>query len=311
MIPLRTQANNQQQPQNVAPEQQQPQQDQGHQQRVDVTIGAGQLPENTPIGNLFNQILGGSGGLGGGQGMEGLGGLGGLLGQLSGGGGQGNDGLGGILNLANQFLGGIQGNGQEGPSDNNATAHVFVEQVNGEGDDDIWEDVDESNNNTGEQGNGQPIGNGQNIINNLLNMNMDMTLTDVIRENNWIDDGQGEFDILGVCVSELNITEIMALLNGDKSVLSNKQMQIKKKLAELYEKENNDHEAVKKRFAEDFEKSFLNIKDSQVTCYEGFDPHMVIEGVVDNHFDNIIATINKDYSVDEHPDFGEVIFLSF
>lgn len=129
-----------------------------------------------------------------------------------------------------------------------------------------------------------------------------------IRENNLLDDGEGEYDILGLCVSELNMSELSVLLLGDLRPLTTKHEQIRKRIRDLIEKENNDMEVIKEKFAGDFQLSFdkiLNEQDSEIKLFEGFSCNATVRSVVNRNFDKIIDVILRDYTPESSPSFGE------
>ena len=76
-------------------------------------------------------------------------------------------------------------------------------------------------------------------------------------------------------------------------------------------------EALKEKFAGDFQLSFekiLNEQDSEIKIYEGFLPQTTVRTVVDRNFDTIIDVILKDYTPESSPTFGEAyaqVFKSY
>jgi len=146
------------------------------------------------------------------------------------------------------------------------------------------------------------------LMNNIMGMNMNSTINEVITENNLNEEGQGEYDILGLCVSELNLSELTVLLTGDMSPLNGKHTQIREKIKALLEKENNNHEELKKKIAQDFEKGFLYFNYEQnpdVQLHEGFLPSKVVYDVINRNYDSIMDIILRDYTADSNPQFGQ------
>jgi hypothetical protein len=163
--------------------------------------------------------------------------------------------------------------------------------------------------------NNAPAPNGMNnLLGNIMGIDINAPMSTVIRENNLMEDGQGEYDILGVCLSELNMTELSVLLTGDLTPLSFKHPQIKQKITDLFAQENNDIPTIKNKFAEDFNTSFLKITDdgqSGIELIPGFEPQQTVREVVDRNFDPIMNAINATYTPESEPQFGDAYAAAF
>ena len=163
--------------------------------------------------------------------------------------------------------------------------------------------------------NDAPAPNGMNnLLGNIMGIDINAPMRTVISENNLMEDGQGEFDILGICLSELNMTELSILLTGDLTPLSLKHPQIKQKITSLFASENNDIPAIKLKFAEDFNNSFLkitNTNQSGIELIPGFSPEQTVTEVVDRNFSPIMNAINATYTPTSNPQFGEAYAAAF
>ena len=139
----------------------------------------------------------------------------------------------------------------------------------------------------------------------MNSLNNNSTLSNIISENEWLNDGNDEYDIIGICLSQLKVMDLLSVLTGDITPLNNIQPQIRNKIDELLKKCDDDKEILKKNFSKDFTKSFLDVQRADVKCYEGFEPEEVILGVTDIHFDKILDCIYKDYPQNSSPSFGD------
>jgi len=325
--PMMAQMGQQNQPQNqqaqpTEPQQQQTQENSNNQGQNQPEGSNQQNPgidlNNGPLGGMISNLLGPGG-------MTEI--------QSALGGNSTDPQVSGLVNMANNMFANMQGGQgidlnslfaglnqpQQGANANLTTvsdpnipeniAQVVVEvEIEQEVQDDEWQSVDEELGQEEVAPEQNPNGNLQGLMNSVLNMDLNASMGNFIRENNLLDDGEGEYDILGLCVSELNMSELSVLLLGDLRPLTTKHEQIRKRIRDLIEKENNDMEVIKEKFSGDFQLSFdkiLNEQDSEIKLFEGFSCNATVRSVVDRNFDKIIDVILRDYTPESSPSFGE------
>ena len=144
------------------------------------------------------------------------------------------------MGLANQFLGGglnLNQNNQQNPQQNN------VEGMDG---DEEWEDVEvevqvenvnlNPSNTTENQNQNPQGGTAMNLMNQMNSLNNNSTLSNIISENEWLDDGNSTYDIIGICLSQLKVMDLFSVLTGDITPQNSIQPQIRNKIDELLKK---------------------------------------------------------------------------